>query len=60
MDAAGAIKLCSVVKKTPTGAGFGAAALKLSRYFRMSPKLEDGTPVDGGVVLVPVKFAVSG
>jgi protein TonB len=40
------------------GAGFGAAAIKLSAYFKMSPRTEDGQAVDGGAVQIPIRFSL--
>ncbi len=38
---------CSVAYETPTGWGFGAAALRIAGEYRMSPALRDGVPVEG-------------
>jgi TonB family protein len=50
---------CSVIEETPTGWGFGDAAVRISRAFRMSPQLADGTSVAGGRVRIPIRFMVS-
>ena len=53
----GAMANCSVASETPAGAGFGAAAMKLTRHFRISPRTEDGRAVEGAVVTIPLVFS---
>ena len=36
--------------------GFGDAAMKLSKLFKMRPQTKDGQPVDGGTVRIPIAF----
>lgn len=52
----GTLTACSVASETPGGYGFGRAAMSLSRYFAISPRLEDGRAVEGAKVDIPIRF----
>lgn len=55
----GDVRDCKVVAETPEDSGFGPAALKLSRWFKVRPETQDGEAVDGALVRVPLQFSVS-
>jgi len=47
---------CSVTSEAPGDQGFGAAALKISKLFKMKPVSRDGRPVGGGHIRLPIVF----
>lgn len=54
----GTLTGCFVADETPAGQGFGRAALRLSRDFRMSPRTVDGQAVEGARVNVTLRFTL--
>ena len=56
VDARGQLNGCTVQSEEPETAGFGDAALKLSKLFKMKPQTKDGAPVDGGQINIPIAF----
>ncbi len=54
----GDLTLCSVSSEQPQDQGFGAAAVSLAQYFRLSVWTDEGLPTVGSRVRVPVRYAV--
>jgi TonB family protein len=52
----GLLSGCAVIQEAPTGEGFGAAALSLASGMALKPAGENGQPVAGRNLIVPVRF----
>lgn len=57
VNGSGRLENCRVSSETPTGWGFGAAALRVPPYFRMATTDLDGQPTPGRRVRFAVTFA---
>jgi TonB family protein len=53
----GSLKNCKVAEETPKEMGFGAAALRLSAAFRMTPMMRDGKAIESDV-RIPLTFRI--
>ena len=47
---------CRVVEETPRGKGFGKASLEAAKLFRMDLRTQDGNPVEGLEVRIPIRW----
>jgi len=56
VSARGTLEGCAVVSEDPADQDFGAAALRMSKLFKMRPQTKDGAPVEGGTVRIPLSF----
>jgi protein TonB len=48
-----------VLSEDPADQGFGDAAIKLSKLFKMRPQTKDGAPTNGGTVRIPIRFQIA-
>lgn len=55
----GALTDCTILQEDPPGQGFGEAALASARYFKMTPTTADGKSVEGGSVIIPLKWQLA-
>lgn len=60
VSAEGTLRRCVVLEESPAGLGFGAAALSLAPLFAMTPLKQDGRPVNGGLVAIPIAWDLGG
>ena len=58
VNSRGLLEGCSIVSEDPSDQGFGDAAIKMSKLFKMRPMSKDGQPVDGGTVRIPIRFVL--
>lgn len=56
----GKLTACTILEECPAGFGFGRATLQSAVYFQMRPKTVDGVPVEGGRVVIPLNWRLSG
>jgi TonB family protein len=55
----GRLANCVIVLETPAGFGFGRATLKAAQFFKMQALTRDGRSVEGGTVLIPLKWRLA-
>jgi protein TonB len=52
----GVMRNCTIESETPEGYGFGDAAIRLAREFRVAPATSNGVPTAGGTFRIPISF----
>jgi protein TonB len=60
VTATGAVIACKVASESPAAHGFGTAALGLTPYFRIRPGTDNGEPIEGDSVVIPIRFQIGG
>jgi TonB family protein len=58
VDVKGRLNSCDVMTESPKGMGFGRAAVGMADEFEMRPQTLNGLPTSGGVVRIPIRFAL--
>ncbi|MDB5439766.1 MAG: energy transducer TonB [Caulobacteraceae bacterium] len=58
VDGDGKLHGCSVISETPAGEAFGRAALSLTQYYALRPKVMDGAAVPGTITLAVIFDAI--
>ena len=56
-DEKGRMTACQIDSESPAGAGFGEAALKVSRDFSMTTFTDDGFPTLGYKITIPIRWS---
>lgn len=51
---------CKVSREAPQGLGFGEAAMTVAPIMQMNPWTDDGRPIDGARIKLPVEFKLAG
>ena len=55
----GALEDCATAPGTPDGLGFSEAAVSVAKVLRMNRWTQEGGPVDGSRVLLPIRFKLA-
>lgn len=58
-DVQGVLNDCRVMAESPPAFGFGAAALRMAKVFRLQPRLSDGAALTPGEITFPVRFVAA-
>jgi protein TonB len=58
VTAKGAVAGCAVLSEDPAEFGFGDAALKLARLFKLKPGMVGDQAVEGAMVKIPIAFRI--